>query len=159
MLGIMRHFPLSEAGAGSLGGCCCCSFHLSVVDSQFPSHLSAEAAKQGRSLVLKASPVPNALMTLDRPQIPAISKQNPDAPIPGLPGNTPSLPQSLLSWSSLIAHHPQLSKSPALQPLPPLSVLPCLLPTSASAGEDKLSSKRPLRSWPDGAAGPDLCCL
>ena len=119
MLGIMRHFPLSEAGAGSLGGCCCCSFHLSVVDSQFPSHLSAEAAKQGRSLVLKASPVPNALMTLDRPQIPAISKQNPDAPIPGLPGNTPSLPQSLLSWSSLIAHHPQLSKSPALQPLPP----------------------------------------
>lgn len=131
--GIMRYFTQSEVEAGNLGGCCCCYFHLSVVESRPPSHLSGEPARRGQSLALKAGPVPNALMTLDRHQILAISKQNLDAPIPGLPGNTPLLPQALLSWSSPIANNPQLSESLALPPslpsypFPALSMSPSLL--------------------------------
>ena len=110
----MRYFTHSKRGAGKLGGCsCCCYFHLTVVESQSPSHLSGEPARQGQSLALKASLVPNALMTLDRHQILAISKQNLEAPIPGPLGNTPLLPQALLSWSLLIASNPQL-RSPLL---------------------------------------------
>ena len=156
----MRYFTQSQVEAGNLGGCCC-YFHLSVVESQSPSHLSGEPARQGQSLALKAGPVPNALMTLDRHKILAISKQNLEAPIPGLPGNTPLLPQALLSWSSLIANNPQLSMALALQPLPSILPLPCPLyfTVAASVWEAKFSSKSPLRSWQDGAAGPDLCCL
>ena len=110
----MRYFTHSKRGAGKLGGCsCCCYFHLTVVESQSPSHLSGEPARQGQSPALKASLVPNALMTLDRHQILAISKQNLEAPIPGPLGNTPLLPQALLSWSLLIASNPQL-RSPLL---------------------------------------------
>lgn len=118
--GIMRYFTYSKRGTANLGGCsCCCYFHLTVIESQSPSHLSSEPARQGQSLALKAGLVPSALMTLDRHQILAISKQNLGAPIPGhprpppAPGNTPLLPQALLSWSLLIASNPQL-RSPLL---------------------------------------------
>ena len=133
--GIMRYFTHSKRGAGNLGGCsCCCYFHLTVVESQSPSHLSSEPARQGQSLALKAGLVPNALMTLDRHQILAISKQNLEAPIPGPSGNTPLLPQALLSWSLLIASNPQLRSplpsSPSLpsQLFPPIPALPYPIP-------------------------------
>ena len=119
----MRYFTHSKRGAGKLGGCsCCCYFHLTVVESQSPSHLSGEPARQGQSLTLKASLVPNALMTLDRHQILAISKQNLEAPVPGPRGNTPLLPQALLSNPQL--RSPLLSSPSLPTPRPP--PCPCL---------------------------------
>ena len=140
----MRYFTHSKRGAGKLGGCsCCCYFHLTVVESQSPSHLSGEPARQGQSLTLKASLVPNALMTLDRHQILAISKQNLEAPVPGPRGNTPLLPQALLSNPQLrspLLSSPSLPTSPSL----PSQLFPAHSPsTSLSLLEQGKPSSAP----------------
>lgn len=95
------------------------SFQLQGYRVSSPHHLSDDPTRQGQSQALKASPIPNALMTLDRHQILAISKQNLEAPIPGPLGNTPLPPLALLSCFSLIANNPQLSEFLALRSLPP----------------------------------------
>jgi hypothetical protein len=116
----------------------------SVIESQSPSHLLGEPTRQGQSLALKSALVPSTLMALHRHQILVASKQNLDAPIPRLLGNTPSLPQALLSWPSLIANNPQLNV-PAFQPPSPLtSPLPAS-PPCFSPG-DEFISQCPLRS-------------
>lgn len=58
-------------------------------------------------------------MTLERHQILAISKQNLDAPTPELLGNTPLLPQALLSLAVLTdCQQSSAEQVPALQPHP-----------------------------------------
>lgn len=117
--GIVRYFTYSKRGAGNLGGCsCCCYFHLTVIESQSPNHLSGEPARQGQSLALKADLVPSALMTLDKHQILAISKQNLGAPSPGAPGKHSIAPPGFAPLVLTDCQQSPAEKSPALQPLP-----------------------------------------